>query len=73
MQNKYKYDSITVNTKTGNRYYSDYCDYYVQDNVLTVFRKESFSKSGGEYYKMEEHFPIEIVERIMCVENRKVV
>ena len=69
MQNDYKYDSITVNTKTGNKYTSDYCDYYVQDNVLTVFRKGSFCKNGSEYYKFEAHFAMDNVERIMCVKK----
>lgn len=66
---KYKYDSITANIKTGNKYTSEYCDYYIQDGILTVFREETFEMSGTRYYKFEEHFPMENIERILCVER----
>ena len=44
MNGKYTYDSIDVTTKTGKNYNYVYCDYYIQDNILTVFRKETFKK-----------------------------
>ena len=72
MGETYKYSSITVNTKTGRKYEEPYCDYYIQDGILTVFRSEVFCERSYErrrtYKKFEEHFPIENVESLMCVE-----
>ena len=69
MNADYTYDSITVITKTDKKYEYDYCDYYIQDNVLTVFRKKTFNKSHYKtiYYKFESHFPWENVENIKCI------
>lgn len=71
MNGKYTYDSIDVTTKTGKKYNYVYCDYYIQDNILTVFRKETFKKGycGDEtqYYKFESHFPMDNIENIKCI------
>ena len=73
-QQKYKYDTITVITTTGNKYTHNKCDYYIDDNILTVFRRKSFNeydfKRGDiTYFKFEDHFPMSIIERIECVER----
>ena len=39
------YSSISVTTKTGNTYTSEKCDYYIQDNMLTVFREEEIKEN----------------------------
>lgn len=71
MKNNYAYDSIIVITKSGKKYDYDYCDYYIQDNILTVFRETSLKKGyyGNEalYYKFESHFPWDSVENIKCI------
>lgn len=71
MNDKYVYTSIDVTTKTGQKYDYDYCDYYIQDNVLTVFRKEAFEMSyygdKTQYYKFESHFPMDNIENIRCI------
>ena len=71
MNDNYTYSSITVTTKLGKKYDYDYCDYYIQDNVLTVFRKETFQKGYScdekTYRKFESHFPWENVENLKCI------
>ena len=71
MNAKYTYDSIDVTTKTGKKYDYVYCDYYIQDNILTVFRETSFEKGyvgdKTQYYKFESHFTMDNVENIKCV------
>ena len=71
MNTKYTYDSIDVIAKTGKKYNYVYCDYYIQDNILTVFRETSFKKDyyddNTQYYKFESHFPWENVENIKCI------
>lgn len=69
MNTKYTYDSIEVITKTGKKYNYVYCDYYIQDNILTIFRKTFFEKSyiGERYYKFESHFTMDNVENLKCI------
>lgn len=71
---EYKYGSITVRTKSGGRYEHNFCDYFIQDNILTVFRDKSFIENNSRlrnvtHYKFETHYPMENVERISCVEK----
>lgn len=71
MNGKYTYDSIDVITKTGNKYNYIYCDYYIQDNTLTVFRESPF-ESGRlgdktQHYKFESHFTMDNVENFKCI------
>ena len=65
----YKYDCITVNTKTGNKYVHYFCDYRIQDGILTVFRQEEVSTREKDYCKMEELFLLENIESITCTER----
>lgn len=67
MKNNYTYYSIIVIAKSGKKYEYYYCDYYIQDNVLTVFRETQFEKHNATYYKFESHFPWENVENIKCI------
>ncbi len=67
MNDKYTYSSIDITTKTGKKYDYSCCDYYIQDNVLTVFRKETFNINGTTYYKFESHFPWDNVENLKCI------
>lgn len=73
MQGICKYRSITVTIRGGKEYSNVHCDYYIQDGFLTVFRPEKFVDNycgdGKTYFKFEEHYPIEVVERIVCVER----
>ena len=71
MNTKYTYYSIDVTTKTGKEYNYVYCDYYIQDNTLTVFRETSFEKGyigdKTQYYKFESHFTMDNVENLKCI------
>lgn len=71
MNAKYTYNSIDVITKTGKKYNYVYCDYYIQDNILTVFRETSFEKGycgdKTSYYKFESHFTMDNVENLQCI------
>lgn len=67
MNDNYTYNDIVVITKSNKNYKYDHCDYYIQDNVLTVFRKETFYKNGTTYYKFESHFPWDNVESLKCI------
>ena len=71
MNDKYTYSSIDITTKTGRKYNYVYCDYYIKDNILTVFRETSFEKgyygNNTQYYKFKSHFPWDNVENIKCV------
>lgn len=71
MSKKYTYNSIDVTTKTGKKYNYDYCDYYIQDNILTVFRETSFEEGylGNKtmYYKFESHFTMDNIENFKCI------
>ena len=64
----YIYNTIIVVGKTGNKYDYNYCDYYIQDNILTVFRKTQYKdRNGTTYYKFESHFPWDSVENVRCI------
>lgn len=64
------YSSIKVTTKHGT-FSNKKCDYYIQDNILTVFRREEIKNyTYGErttYYPFEAHYPMENIVEIECV------
>lgn len=64
------YSSITVTTKHGE-FTTSKCDYYIQDNILTVFRKERIDDRWREkiYFPLEAHYPMENVIAITCVKR----
>ena len=64
------YSSIKVTTKHG-AFSNKKCEYYIQDNILTVFRREEIkTNTYGErkiYYPFEAHYPLENIVEIECV------
>lgn len=60
------YSSITVITKHGE-FTTNKCDYYIQDNILTVFRKERIDDRWREktYFPLEVHYPMEMLLRLL--------
>lgn len=64
------YSSVTVTTKHGE-FKNNKCDFYVQDNILTVFRKEKIVDRWTEktYFPFEAHYPMENVVAIVCVDK----
>lgn len=62
------YSFITVTTKHGV-FNHEKCDYYIQDNMLTCFRKEKISNANGTWYEYESHYPMENVVEIECMKK----
>ena len=62
----HQYKSITVTTKNGKQYTTDYCDYYIQDGILTVILREKCKDYNSTYYPVEKHYPMDNLEEIMC-------
>ena len=65
------YGYISITTKYGS-FSHNKCDYYIQDNMLTVFRKELIEPNyvnQTTYYPFEAHYPMENVIEIECVKK----
>lgn len=66
------YSFIKVTTKHGE-FTHTHCDYYIQDNMLTLFRREMVQERtyrGQEtYYPFESHYPMENVVEIHCIKD----
>lgn len=68
----YEYELIAVNLKSDNSkctYTENYCDYYILDGFLTVFREEAFYVGSNRYLPFSMHFPVDDVARIKCVKK----
>lgn len=66
------YSSIKVTTKYGT-FSNKKCEYFIQNNMLTVFRRETIkTDTYGEriiYYPYESHYPMENVVEIECIKG----
>ena len=68
----YTYSSIQGTTRHGV-FITKYCDYYVQDGLLTIFRNEQIETGNRDYGNkkihkvLEKHYPMERVIEIECV------
>lgn len=66
------YYSIKVTTKHGT-FSNKKCEYFIQDNILTVFRREKMeTRDYGQrtiYHPFEAHYPLENVVEIECVKE----
>lgn len=62
------YSHISVTTKHG-KFEHEKCDYYIQNNMLTVFRKEKIAMPYDAviYRPYESHYPMENVVEIECI------
>lgn len=66
------YSFLKVTTKYGTFEHKN-CDYYIQDNMLTVFREERIECTvfdEATYHPYEAHYPMENVVEINCVKDR---
>lgn len=63
------YKIITVETKDGAKNTTKYCDYYMRDGFLTVFREEEQRDCEAMYYKFYKHYSLDCVKSIECIEK----
>lgn len=63
------YNIITVEMKDGEKNTTKYCDYYMQDGFLTVFREKEQSDCWVMYYKFYKHYSLDCVKSIECIEK----
>ena len=63
------YNIVTVEMKDGGKNTTKYCDYYMQDGFLTVFREKERTYYGVMYHKFYKHYSLDCVKSIECIEK----